>query len=293
MTHLSSVRRPHEGFFRADVLDAKPRDDIASMEHPLFALRAGDCRVHEYHHRGTTVTISPGQYGCATIHDKDLWIYCISQLNAAIDRGRDDLGLTVRIVSYDFLRATCRGTSGRSYLRMMDALHRLTGTLVTTSIKTGGKRDEAKFRLVESWRMIQCENLGRTTAVEVTLPRWLYRSVHAREVLSIPREYFRLTSSLDRRIYQICRKHCGHQLKWQIKFSVLHRKSGSRAPIRNFRQAVGSLAESNKLPHYCLRYDTSSDKLFVYARSYRGAFEQIKDAVEAGGKNYGDLFGGV
>ena len=35
-------RHPQQDFFVADFLDAIPKDDTASMEHPLFALQTGD-----------------------------------------------------------------------------------------------------------------------------------------------------------------------------------------------------------------------------------------------------------
>jgi hypothetical protein len=77
-TRLASDRRRQGDFFIADILDASLKDDMASMEHPLFALRAGDKRVRSYERNGLKVTVLPGATGCATIHDKDLWIYCIS-----------------------------------------------------------------------------------------------------------------------------------------------------------------------------------------------------------------------
>jgi hypothetical protein len=125
-------------FFVADILDASLKNDVASMEHPLFALRAGDRRIREYERKGTRVTVKPGPDGCATIHDKDLWIYCISQLVEAKNRGRD-IARTVRFTAYDFLHTTNRGTSGRAYIRLGEMLARLTGTRVETNIETSGK----------------------------------------------------------------------------------------------------------------------------------------------------------
>ncbi|RCL02090.1 MAG: hypothetical protein JSC188_000449 [Candidatus Tokpelaia sp. JSC188] len=43
-----------QDFFIADIFDASLKDDEASMEHPLFTLRAGDKRVHTY---GFIVTV--------------------------------------------------------------------------------------------------------------------------------------------------------------------------------------------------------------------------------------------
>ncbi|MGS0646468.1 replication initiator protein A [Komagataeibacter melomenusus] len=84
---------------------------MVSMEHPLFALKAGDRRVRTYERNGLVVTVKPGSDGCATIHDKDLWIYCISQLVEAKNRGRPITPI-VRFTTYDFLRSTNRSIGG-------------------------------------------------------------------------------------------------------------------------------------------------------------------------------------
>jgi hypothetical protein len=48
-------------------------------------------------------------------------------------------------------------------------------------------------------------------AIEVTLPDWLFRSMEAKQVKTISADYFRLRKPLDRRIYELCAKHCGKQ----------------------------------------------------------------------------------
>jgi len=53
----------------------------------LFALKAGDKRMRVYERNGMTVSVQPGLHGCATIRDKDLWIYCISQMVEAANQG--------------------------------------------------------------------------------------------------------------------------------------------------------------------------------------------------------------
>ncbi len=67
---LAPVRHPQRDFYVADLLDIAPKDDMASMEHPLFALKAGDKRVREYKRGSVAVKVMPGIYGCATMHDK-------------------------------------------------------------------------------------------------------------------------------------------------------------------------------------------------------------------------------
>ena len=125
---LSPVRHPQKDFFIADIFDTAFKDDVESMEHPLFALKVGDKRVRVYERNGNSVTIKPGHDGCATIHDKDVWIYCISQMMEAMNRGREDISRTVRFTAHDFLVTTNRQISGRGYELMGDALARLRGT---------------------------------------------------------------------------------------------------------------------------------------------------------------------
>lgn len=279
MAHLSPSRHRQLDFFVADILDAAPKDDMASMEHPLFALKAGDKRVRVYERNGSTVTVKPGHDGCATIHDKDLWIYCISHLVEAINRGREDLGRVVRLTAYDFLVATNRRTDGDSYKRMGDALARLSGTRIETNIATDGQRERAGFGLVDSWRVIERDGDDRMVAIEITLPDWLWRSIKAKHVLTISCDYFRLRKPLDRRIYELARKHCGAQPKWRVSLAVLHEKSGSTDTLRKFRAAIKALGESNELPDYRVAFDTENDAVTFYARAQKGAKAQITDLL--------------
>ncbi|WP_420869093.1 replication initiator protein A [Cereibacter azotoformans] len=47
-------------FFICDILDALPKDDMASMEHPVFSLATRpDLRVLDYSHNGVRITVTP------------------------------------------------------------------------------------------------------------------------------------------------------------------------------------------------------------------------------------------
>lgn len=281
---LAPVRHVNRDFFVADILDWSLKDDLASMEHPLFALKAGDRRVRTYERNGTTVTVMPGHYGSATIHDKDVWIYCISQLVEALNRAREDVGPKVRFTAYDFLVTTNRDTSGRAYQRMSDALGRLKGTMIETNIKTAGCRERRGFGLIESWRVIERGQDDRMVAVEVTLPEWLFRSVQACQVLTLSRDYFRLRRPLDRRIYEVTRKHCGSQPKWRVGIKTLYEKSGSTDTLSKFRAAMKALARSNELPEYRAMFDPDADTLTFYARAPKGHSAQIHDIMSKPGR---------
>lgn len=250
LKHLRANRYPQRDFFVADIVDANPRDDVMSMEHPVFVMKAGDTRIREYERNGVKVKLKPGPDGLATIHDKDIWIYCISQLVEALNQGRADVGRTVRFTAYDFMISTNRRTDGDSYQRFTQAMGRLKGTTLETSIETGGKRAASGFGLIDSWDIVEKDGEERMVAVQVTLPDWLFRAVKANQVLAIHRDYFRLRKPLDRRVYELARKHCGSQPSWRIGLKALHEKTGSTDAIRNFRAAVKSLAETGELPGY-------------------------------------------
>lgn len=255
---LAPVRHPQRDFYVADILDLAPKDDMASMEHPLFALKAGDKRVREYKRGGVSVRVMPGHDGCATVHDKDVWIYCISQLVEGMNRGREDVSRTVRFTAYDFLVTTNRRTDGDAYLAMAAAMARLRGTSIETDIETAEQRERQGFGLVDSWRVVEKKG-GRMVAVEVTLPDWLYRSVQAKQVLTLSPDYFRIRKPLDRRIYELARKHCGSQKQWQCSVVALHEKSGSTDTVRKLRAALKVLAASDELPDYSVTFDEASD----------------------------------
>ena len=99
-------RHPTADFFICDVLDAIPKDDMASMEHPIFSLSTRpDRRILSYENKGAKVEITPSVKGLATIHDKDVMIYCISQLIAKMNAGEQP-SQTLHLKAHDLLVAT-------------------------------------------------------------------------------------------------------------------------------------------------------------------------------------------
>ena len=105
--------------------------------------------------------------------------------------------------------------------------------------------------------------------VTVTLSDWMYRSVLAKSVLTLSRDYFRLRKPLERRIYEIARKHCGRQAEWRIGLETLLKKSGSTSPRRVFRKMVRDIAAEDLLPDYSLALGRG-DLVLVRARAPAG-----------------------
>lgn len=239
-------------FFVCDFFEALPKDDMASMEHPFFSLSTRrDQRILSYSHNGTQITVTPSMRGLATLFDKDILIYCISQLMAAINLGKP-VTRHIKLTAHDLLVATNRETSGDGYARLRDAFERLAGTRITTNITTGEADVTTGFGLIENWQIIRATKGGRMVQVSVTLSEWLFQAVLSKSVLTLSRDYFRLRKPLERRVYELARKHCGRQSEWRISISLLAMKSGSASPLRVFRKMIRDMVATNTLPDYRL-----------------------------------------
>jgi len=243
-------RHPTPDFFVCDILDASPRGDMASMEHPIFSLSTKpDKRVRRYQNGDIFVEIKPSADGLATVHDRAVLIYCISQLMASINEGKA-VSQVVRFKARDLLKATNKMTNGQAYAGLKAALERLAGTRISTNILTGGREIFRTFGLIEEAEIVSETRGGRMQDVQVKLSDWVYAAIEHKEVLTLSRDYFRLRKPLERRIYEIARKHCGRQAMWRISLEKLQLKCGSTSSLREFRSLVrGIVVEDQKHAH--------------------------------------------
>lgn len=252
-------------FFICDFPWAAPKDDMSTMEHPLFTLATRpDRRILRYVHGEAEIEVTPSVKGLATIHDKDVLIFCISQLMAAVNAGRPTSPV-LHLTAHDLLGATNRETSGDGYRRLREAFERLSGTRIVTNIATGGVESTRGFGLIDAWEILRKTRGGRMTLVTVTLSDWIYRSVLSKSVLTLHRDYFHLRKPLERRVYEIARKHCGRQAEWRIGLETLHKKTGSTSPRRVFRKMIRDMVAENRLPDYMLSL-VEGDMVWVRAR---------------------------
>lgn len=277
---LLPVRHPNRDFFIADILDAVPKGDMGSMEHPLFSLsKKPDMTERHYEHNGNSLHVIPSGRGLATIWDKDILVYCVSQLVAGINLGREP-SPTLHITAHDLLTATNRHTGGKNYAQLEEALNRLRGTTINTNLVTGGKADKRGFGMIDKWRIVERSATDdRMTAMEITLSDWLYRAALSREVLSLNPDYFRLASGIERRIYELARKHCGNQSQWRVGVELLYKKSGSRSPLKRFRHEIKRIAGSGIMPDYRIQFDASKDQVVFFNRKGAKAAKAEFDAA--------------
>lgn len=249
--------------FLDQLVDAPIKDEQRLMEFPFFSLQKQPrLEPFVYDDGKVRIEISPGQRGIATIWDKDVLIYIGSLLNERIERGQP-ISRTITFAAYDFLRVTGRGTGKRAYELFLDALFRLRSTTIVTTIEAGGQKERRGFGWIESWRVIEREGSGnrRTmAAVEITINDWMFRSVvQDRRVLTINREYFQLGMGIERRLYELARKHVGTQAEWWVGLKRLYEKCGSLDTLRKFKHRLKAIIEAQSLPDYYIELTEPGD----------------------------------
>jgi len=258
---LLPLRHRQGDFFVCDIFDAAPKGDMASMANPIFSLSTRpDHRVRRYEASNGKdyVEIRPGAVGLATVHDRDVLIYCISQVMAAINEGQQ-IYRKLRFKAYDLLIATNRNTDGRAYEQLKAAFQRLQSTQIETNITTGGVEQLDVFSLIDRATIVRETRDGRMLDVEITLSDWVFNAIEGHEVLTINRRYFQLRKPLERRLYELARKHCGKQKKWPVGLKKLRDKCGSGSTLKEFKRLVSKIMEAddqhNHMPDYNFSFD--------------------------------------
>ena len=247
-------RHPTQDFFVADIMDGiSLKDDMASMSYPFFSLsKKRDLRNLEYQNGDVRITVKPNTDGLPTIFDKDVLLYCGSLLMKEINEGRVPTR-TLRISARDLLVATNRRTGGDSYAYLKKALDRLRGVTVKTNIKTNNREITSAFGFIDSYEIIESSRIkDRMVRLEITLAEWFYNSILGKEVLTIDRNYFRLGKPLERRLYEIARKHCGRNAEWTIGLGNLKERTGSTSSLTKFRYFMQQQMRFNHLPNYSI-----------------------------------------
>lgn len=247
-----------DDYFVCDLQNYSFKDDTATMEAPIFSLSTQEDQKLWVWTSGDgkkTVEVAPSFYGRATVFDKDVLIFAASQLTGAINRGETP-SRKIRFKAYDYLNTTMRNTSGDNYERFKMSLKRLQGTQITTNIKTGKSRIAKGFGIIDDWQIVEkSEKSDQMVAIEITLSEWLYNAIVDQEVLTITPKYFELRKPLERRLYEIARKHVGKQKSWRITLENLRDKCGSVRELRRFRLDMKNICVSNNLPDYQFSLD--------------------------------------
>ncbi|MDE2674064.1 MAG: replication initiator protein A [Paracoccaceae bacterium] len=251
--------------FTMDMQELPLKDTRQHLEFPFFSLSSKPDMVPRTWTDGTnTIDFQPSYTGLPTQNDKDFLIYIISYAMDLLNKGLDlPDGGWLHLSAAEILRFANRQLGGSQYKQLDASLDRLSGALIKTSIKADGKVYDSRFHLIDSATMVRDydpEN-GRLRYVKIKLADWIMDALRAKEVLTLHPDFFRLKQPLERRLYEICRKHCGKQkIAWRISTSKLHLKSGAQCSLKQFHHSLRKLiarAPNRSLLDYRLRLDST------------------------------------
>jgi plasmid replication initiation protein len=252
--HRTRSEREQLELFRALPGDLKPRDAQDLMAYPFFSL-AKTHRVMPIDYRAGEIAIrveAVPEHGMATIWDADILIWAASQIVQARDSGLRTSRL-MAATPYEILTFIGRGDSARDYHRLKAALDRLQSTTVATTLRQANERRAHRFSWINEWTE-RADAHGRADGIDLIVPDWFYKAVlDDALVLTIDREYFKLTGGLERWLYRIARKHAGRQRAgWRFDFRHLYDKSASLSAFKRFAFELRDIARRQPLPGYRL-----------------------------------------
>jgi len=112
------------------------------------------------------------------------------------------------------------------------------------------------FGLISAFEIMRETRDGRMLDVEITLADWVFDAIENNNVLTLNRQCFFLRKPLERRLYEIARKHCGAQGQWKIGLGLLRDKCGSSSTVKEFRRLLGKIIHDDNqhdhMPDYAL-----------------------------------------
>jgi len=255
-----ALKNPEFDLFIPKLNDLPLKDQREVMERPFFSLSKrkrlkpieytspdGDVWVH--------VSGNP-EFGIATIWDADILIWATSHLNQLRERGVNELPRTIHTTAYDLLRSIRRDTGGKGYKELHAALQRLEATTIQTSMRAPKRRKLAQFGWLDGWTLEVDRETDAPRGMTITLSSWLYEGLmRERALLTLSPDYFLISGGLERAIYRIGRKHAGDQPDgWTCRLNVLHEKTGSDSPLKQFTYLLKKIVQADSLPDYRLSF---------------------------------------
>jgi len=251
--------KDHPDFFIIDIQDLSIKNELKTMEYPFFSLsKSKDFKTREWELKdGSTLKVAPNaEYGLATIHDKDVWLYFLSLAVHEYNK-TGEVPRKIYFHNYDCLTTIKRSTGGKAYNKLKDSIERLTGTVVTTNIGSTNRKFTT-YPLIGQSEIIE-NTKGNSVGGYIYIPDWLIEQVIKKQIKTINPDYFLLKRPIDKRLYEIASKHVGNGISWPFSLKELKLKSGSLSSLREFRRMVKESAENALFPDYIIEYDREKD----------------------------------
>jgi len=205
--------------------------------------------------------------GIANIHDADLLLW----FSAEVRRHYEKTGQITHRIFYNprkMLVEIGRGKGGMQINRLQESLERLVSTYVRTTVRTEHQKGKGGFHWLDYWKGSQDNKTGEPKNLwSVGMSEWLIQGIiQDTNILTLHPGYYSLTSGLEKRLYQIARKHAGKQnFGAMMTMETLYKKTGSSENTRKFAYKVRTIArEEGALLDYNISVisDKGSEKVW-------------------------------
>ena len=261
--------------FVADHQERNPRCIQDIMAYPYFALSKRR-RIKPMQFVSTKGDIEIkvqglADYGIASIYDADILLW----LAAEIRRHYEKTGEARRIVQFRprvMLKQLGRSKGGKQMQNLLSALERLKTTYIRTSVRQEHQKKEGGFSWIDSWFTAEDRSTGTPPLWSVTVSDWLFQGIlQDHNILTLNPGYYRLAGGLEKRLYQIARKHAGMQQFGNfITMEALYSKAGSGDELKYFARQVREIADRGFLLDYAVSagHHGSTEKIWFRHQSF-------------------------
>jgi hypothetical protein len=209
-------------------------------------------------------------------------IFAASHINEAIENRRK-ISPEIAFVPHDCLKQIGRGTSGRHYQELAQAIRRLHATSVITNIRQADQPEigeERGFHWLYGYSLPKRyppryittpDNVAHITPRNpegeadparpwvIHIHPWLYNAIVRRgDILAVHPDYFQLTGGLERWLYRLARKAVPDKAAppaIRFKMETLHARSGVTNDLRYFAFKIRQIAETQPLPEYSIQIE--------------------------------------
>lgn len=238
------------------------RDVRDIMAFPFLSLSKNRIKplIYESPDKTQKVVISAHRgHFLASIYDWDILVVVAGKLQEILNKSEIP-SHTVVMPRHELLKALHKQDGKKERKDLEKSLKRLQLSGIETTINNKDMRHKAGFGFINSWGYKERKNDRETRIIEITLSPWLYELCCAEGSLLKPsREYFEITSGLQRFLYRTARRHAGKNKDgWWYSIESLYEKSGSEREFKKFKSDIKAIVLGNKpadkIPDYSMEW---------------------------------------
>ena len=274
--------------------ESMSRDVADIMEFPFLALSKNRINsiVYESSDKTQKIVIS-GHRGhfLASIYDWDILLVVAGKLQENLNKSEIP-SHTVVIPRHELLKALHKQDGKKERKDLEKSLSRLQLTGIETTINNKDFRHKAGFGFINSWGYKERKNDRETRIIEINLSPWLYELCCAKGSLLKPnREYFEITSGLQKFLYRTARKHAGKNKDgWWFSIESLYEKSGSEGSLKLFKNKIKTVVTKSKIPDYSMKLlEIKGVQCVLFKRSHLHELTRLAEKYGENSENYNEI----